>query len=180
MICHPALGEVIGADALVAHAGAHLAAAVLGDGVRLLLRLLLPEPGAEDLEGLLLVLKLAALILALHHHAGGDVGHTNGGGGLIDMLTAGAGGAEGVDSQILAVQFKLHLVHLWQDGDSGGGGMHPAAGFRLRHPLDPVDTALKLHPGVGAGAFNGENQLLHAPQLRLADTGDLCLPASAV
>ena len=67
------LREVVGADLLAAVAGAHLPLPLGVDGVLLFLLLLGQQAAAQDLQCLVLVLKLAALVLALHHHAGGDV-----------------------------------------------------------------------------------------------------------
>ena len=39
----------------------------------------------------------------------------------------------------------------------------------LRHPLDPVDAALKLQPGVGPLPLHCKGDLLYAAQLRLAE-----------
>ena len=45
--------------------------------------------------------------------------------------------------------------------------MDPPAGFRRRHPLDPVHAALVLEPAVGPFPLDQEDGLLHA-----ADLGD--------
>jgi hypothetical protein len=47
------------------------------------------------------VLVLRALVLALDHDAGRQVGDADRRIGLVDVLAAGAGGAEGVDAQVL-------------------------------------------------------------------------------
>ncbi len=65
----PALGEIVGADALIAHSGAHLAAALAGDGLLLFPDGVLVEPGSQDSQGPVLVFVLAPLVLALHHGA---------------------------------------------------------------------------------------------------------------
>ena len=90
MITHPALGIVIGADAFGTVAGANLQLAL---GCHLLVRfplLLLIDAAAQDLQRLFPVLELAALVLAFHHDAGGQVGDPDGRLGLIDVLAARA------------------------------------------------------------------------------------------
>ena len=67
----PVLGEIIGADLAAAVTGAHLRLPLLGDGGVLPLLLRLVQAGAQDLHGPVAVLVLAALVLALHHRAGG-------------------------------------------------------------------------------------------------------------
>ena len=61
-------------------------------------------------------------------------------------------GPEHLHLDVLGPQLHVHLLHLRQHGHRGRGGVDAAAGLRLRHPLDPVDAALELQPGVGAGA----------------------------
>ena len=177
MVCHPALGKVIGSDPLVAHPGADLTAALPGDGLLPFLFRPLVEPGAEDREGAVLVLILAPLILALDHRARGQVGHPDGGLGLVDVLSPGPGGPEGVDAQVIGVQGKVHLVHLGQHGHRAGGGVDAPAGLRLRDPLDAVHPALVLESGVGRLALDQAGKLLHAPQLGLIDVRQLQPPA---
>ena len=176
MVGDATLGEVVGADALVAHPAAHLAAALGGHFALLRLHLLLIQPRAEDLQGFFLILQLTPLILALHHHAGGQMGDADGGGGLVDVLSAGTGGAEGVDAQIVSVQLELHVIHLRQHCHGDGAGVDAPAGFRLRHPLNPMDAALVFHSGVGSRPVQGKHGLFHAAQFRLTDADLLLLP----
>ena len=56
------------------------------------------EFGAEDFHGLVAVGELAALGLAGDDDAGGLVGDAYGAVGFVDVLPAGAAGAEGVDT----------------------------------------------------------------------------------
>ena len=102
------------------------------------------EAAAQDLQRFILVLELAALVLALHHRTCGDMGHTDGAGGLVDVLTARTGGAEGVNAQVLHIQRKVHLLCLRHYRHGGGGGVDAALGLGLRHPLHPVHPALIL------------------------------------
>ena len=94
------------------------------------------------------------------------------------MLSAGAGGAEGVDAQVVSVQLELHVVHLRQHRHGDGAGVDAPAGLGLRHPLDTVDAALVLHPGVGPRPVQGEHGLFHAAQLGLVGADLLLLPPS--
>ena len=57
-------------------------------------------------------------------------------------------------------------LHLGQDGHRGGGGVDTPAGLGLRHPLDPVDAALELHPGPGPVPLDSEGDLLYPSQFR--------------
>jgi hypothetical protein len=53
---------------------------------------------------------LAALVLAGDHDAGRQVGDAHRRLGLVDVLAAGAGGAVGVDAQVLVVDLDLDVV----------------------------------------------------------------------
>ena len=72
------------------------------------------------------------------------MGDTDGGGGLVDVLTACAGGTEGVDAQILGVQLKLHFLRFGHNGDRHGGGVDAPLGFGFGYALHAVDAAFKL------------------------------------
>ena len=91
VVGHAALGEVIGADALVAHTGAHLALALGRALAHLPGALGLVQARGEDLHGPVLVLVLAALVLALHHGAGGQVRYAYGALRLVYVLASRAG-----------------------------------------------------------------------------------------
>ena len=176
VVRHPALGKIVGADALAAVAAAHLALPRPGNGGVLLGPLHLIEPGPQDLHGLILVLILAPLVLALHHKARGQVGDADGGLCLVHVLAAGAGSAVCVDLQVLGVNGELHLLRLRQHRHGGGAGVDPAGGLRLRHPLDPVDAAFKFQPGPGALTLNEDAALFHAAQLRFIEVHDIQFP----
>ena len=119
------LWEVVGANLLAAVAGAHLPLTLGVYGILLFLLLLCKEAAAQDLQRLILVLELTALVLALHHRTCGDMGHTDGAGGLVDVLTARTGGAEGVNAQVLHIPdtaircgcYYLHLCMVRYKGD---------------------------------------------------------------
>ena len=166
MIGDPPLGVVIGADPLAAVAGAYLAFPLAGNGGVVLGLFCVIQSCAQHFHGLVFVFMLAALVLALHHRAGGQVGNANGGGGFVDVLPPCAGGAEGVDLQVLGVQLKVHFLRFRQHCDRYGGGVNATLTLRFRHPLHPVHPAFKLKAGVGAVAVNGKADFLVSAQLR--------------
>ena len=177
MFRHPALGKVVGADALIAHSRAHLAAAQACDLAFDPLLLLLVELGGQHPHTLLPVLNLAALLLTGDHNAGWLVDQPDGGAGLVYMLAAGTGGTVDLHFNISRIDLHVHLFHLRQHGHRSGGGVDPAAGFRLRHPLDPVNAAFVFHPGVGPPAVDDEVRLLHAAKLGFVVVQQLHGPA---
>ena len=81
------------------------------------------------------------------------------------MLAAGTGGTVDLHFDVGRIDLDVHFLHLRKHCHRGGGGMDPAAGFGFGHPLDPVDTGLVLHPGIGTPATDDEVRFLHAPQL---------------
>ena len=95
---------------LVAPARLDVLALELADLGLLLLERALEEPGLEDLDRHLLVLGLAALVLALGDDPGRQVGQADGRIGLVDVLAAGALGAEGVDPDLVPVELDLDVV----------------------------------------------------------------------
>ena len=88
------LGEVVSADAGVTVAGADFAAAFLGAGGALFGGEALKDAGAEHAHGLGAVFVLGGAFLAGGFDAGGEVDEADGGGGFVDFLSAGSGGAE--------------------------------------------------------------------------------------
>ena len=48
------------------------------------------------------------------------------------------------------IQRKIHLLGLRHHRHGGGGGLDAALTLGLGHPLDAVDTALKLEAVVGS------------------------------
>ncbi|MNG93816.1 hypothetical protein D3C79_527970 [compost metagenome] len=118
---------------------------------------------------------LGALILALHHQPGRQVGDADGGVGLVDVLTTGPGGAEGVYLQLGGVDLDLFgFRHFRQHGHGTGGGVHPALGFGLGYPLHPVTAGLELEAAVDVLAVHLGDHLLVATVLAVvaADDGD--------
>src|SRR5690606_16349296 len=124
VIGDPALGKVVGADALGAVARTDQQLATVGDflvgrGVLLVLQL-----GRQPGHGLGAVLVLRALFLAFDHDAGGQVGDADGRFGLVDVLATGAGGAIGVHAQVGRVDLDgVLLIRLGQHRHGAGRGV---------------------------------------------------------
>ena len=79
-------------------------------GFLLLAQLKVIQTAAQALPGHVTVAVLATAVLALHHDTGGDVGQTHRRVGLVDVLTTGAGCAEGVGAHVARVDFDLDRV----------------------------------------------------------------------
>ena len=100
MIAHPALREIVGADALGAVARADLAAARGGARGIELLALMVVEPRAQHRHRLGAVAVLRAVLLHHHHDAGRQMRDADRRFGLVDVLAAGAAGPQGVDLEV--------------------------------------------------------------------------------
>ena len=106
-----ALREIVGADALIAHTGADLAAALGRDGGFDALLLDLIELGGQHLHALFPVLHLTARLLTGHDDAGRLVDEAHGGAGLVDVLPACAGRTVDLHFDILGPDVDLGLLH---------------------------------------------------------------------
>ena len=166
MVRNTALGEIIGADALVAHTCADLAAAHSGNLRIQLLLLNFIELGGQHTHTFFPVLQLTALLLAGHHDARGLVDQPDGRGGLVDVLAAGAAGPVDLHFDIAGVDLHVHLFHFRQNRNGCSRGVDAAAGFGLRYALDTVHTGFVLHPGVCAPAVNDKIRFLDTAKLR--------------
>ena len=153
------------------HVGADLAAPfdlleLALDLAHLLLALLFlqfGQPRTQPDEAHLLVLDLAALVLALDHDAGGQVGDAHGGVGSVDVLAAGAGGAVGVDAQILGANLDLPVV--LDDGadvQRRKRRVPPRVGVEGGDAHQAVHAALAFQIAVGVVAGDLEGHRLDA------------------
>ena len=178
MVGDAALGEVVGADALRAVAAADqraprfaLLRALFGLGC-------VQQLGVEQLHGAGTVLQLRALVLAFDDDAARQVGQAHCGVRLVDVLAAGAGGAVGVDADVLLGDVHVFDgVLLRQHGDGAGGGVDAALAFRLRHALHAVGAGLELQAAVDALAVDAGDDLLVAAVFPGARVQDVQPPA---
>ena len=98
----------------------------------------------------------------------------------VDRLTARAGSAKHVDTQIFLFDFHIDFFGFGQDRNRGGRGMNAPTAFGFRHALHAVHAAFKFQTGKYALAANGRDNLLIAADLafRLAD--NLRFPAENI
>ena len=163
MIGHPALGKVVGADALGAVAAAHQCAARCG------LFRFLPRPRGvkqfrlQQAHGAGAVFVLGALVLTFHHDAGGHMRQPHRRIGFVHMLATGAGSAKGVHADVGLVQ--LHArdgVLLRQHRHRTRRRVNAPLGFRFRHALDAMGAGLELQALVHALAGDAGDDLFEA------------------
>ena len=117
-------------------------------------------------HGLGAVAVLRAIALALHDDAGRDVGNADRRVGLVDVLAAGAGGAEGVYAQVGRVDLDLdRIVHFGIDEDAGKRGVAPRVRIVGRFAHQAVDAGLGAQVAVGVLAGELERGGLDAGHL---------------
>src|SRR5690606_6212994 len=177
----PALGVVVGADALAAVATADLQLAAGGGGGGAAFGLHPGDGGAQALHRLVAVGVLAALGLRLDHDAGRQVGDAHGRVGLVDVLAARAGGAEGVDPQVGRVDLdRLAFLLDRNDRYRRGRGVDPALRFGLGHALHAVGAGFELQARVGAFALDPRDHLAESAVFAGIGRLDLHPPALAL
>ena len=84
----------------------------------------------------------------------------------VDVLSARASRAVGIDTQIVGVDFHLYVVHFGHDGNRRCRCMNAPAAFGFGHALHAVRAAFIFQAGIRALARNHHRKLLHAAQLR--------------
>ena len=128
--------ENIGAD-LAAPCDFFLYALDVLDFLKMLAFLDFNKLGAEHIHTNLAVLVLRTLDLRAYNNSGGNMGKTNGGGGLVYLLTARAGGTVNVHFDVLFPDFYGFVILDFRHNLKGGkGGVAAAGGVKsdLRKP----------------------------------------------
>src|SRR6266851_35656 len=161
------LREVVGANLLAAVAGADLLFAVLGLELVDALCLDLIEAGAEDAHSLFAIFDLRLFVLATDYCVGGQVRDADRRVGGVDRLAAGAGGAEGVDAEILGLDLDVDLFGFGEDRYGDSRRVNAALGFGGGDALDAMDAGLILELRVDVVAFDDGGDVLEA----VADAG---------
>ena len=116
------------------------------------------QPGLQHLHGFRTVAVLRAIILTLHHDAGGQVGDANCGIRLIDVLATGSACAIGVDTQVGRVDFDFDgVVDLRVDEDAGERRMAPVGRVEGALAHQAMHAAFGTQPaeGILAGYLDG-------------------------
>ncbi len=106
------------------------------------LKLNIIELGAQEAEGLFLILKLGFLRLAVDYDSCGNMGKTHGRVCGIYTLPAVSGGTHYVDAAVIHIDLYVYILSLRHHGYRRCGSMDSSAGLCLRHTLYPVHAAL--------------------------------------
>ena len=174
----PTLRKIVGSDAFGAIATAHLQLPLTR--LRLLALVLFggPQLGFEQRHRAAAVFVLRAFVLALHHEAARQVRNAHRGVGFVDMLTAGARGAKGVDAQLRGVDVDvLDRIELGQDRHRHRRGVDATLRFGVGYPLHAVRAGLELQFRKYVRADHPANDLAEAAMLAGVFAEHLDLPA---
>ena len=112
---------------------------------------------------------LRTAILTLHHQASWEVGDADGRVGFVDVLTARARGAEGVDADVGSVDGDVfQLIGFRHHRHGTGRCVHTALAFGGRHALHAVGARFKFQLAVHACAHDAHNRFFVAAQIGFA------------
>ena len=143
--------------------------------------LLVLDARRQHRQRLRLVLVLGAIVLAFDHDAGGQMGDAHGGVGLVDVLAAGAGGAERVDAELRRIDHDfVDLVRFRHHRDRAGAGVDAALRLGRRHALHAMAAGLELQLRVGARADDLGDDFLVAAHFAGTLGNHFDLPALAL
>ena len=147
----------------------------------MLLGLQLQELCPQHLHAVVLVLELAPLLLGGHHNAGGLVDQADGGGGLVDVLAAGAAGPVDLHLDVLVPNLDgVVILQLRHHLDGGEGGLTAGVGVKGGDADQTVDAVLALQQAVGVLALNGDGGGLDARLVAVLIVQDLVDKAVAL
>ena len=112
--------------------------------------------------------------------AGGQMRDADSAVGLVDVLTAGAASAHGVDADVVGLDVDVDLLGLGENGDGRSGCVDAAARLGRRNTLNAVDAGFKLQLGENALAGDGGDDLFVSAEIAFGDRNDFSFPAVQV
>lgn len=150
------LGVVVGADFFGAHSSADGGLSLAFERPQAFFFFDFPELGTENFERDFPVSDLGALFGTEDDNVGGDMGQADSGVDFVDVLTAGASGADELPIKIFLADFKSFGVDDRQYSHRSCGSVNPALGFGFGHALDTVDARFVFEKSVDvfAGDFD--------------------------
>ena len=170
------LREVVGADFVASDRRNLPAACAPWPGAGGCARPRLRRGGTAERACLFAILDLRLFVLAGDDGVGRKMRDADRRVGGVDRLAAGAGGAEGVDAEILVFDLDVDFFGFGEDGDGDGRGVDAALGFGRGNALYAVDAGLVLHLGVDVLAFDDGGDVLEAAYIGLGFGEDFDLP----
>src|SRR5205085_267617 len=177
VVADPALRIIISADALRAVAGTDLATARGSAGRIELLPLVVIEARAQHRHRLGAITMLRAVFLHHDYDAGRQMGQPNRRFSLVDVLTAGAPRAQGIDLEITFIDRDVDVFGLGQHRDGRGRSMDAARAFGLGHALHAVHAGLEFEPSESAASSDLGDDFLVAAHAAFACRHHLNFPA---
>ena len=106
------------------------------------------------------------------------MGDANGGIGFVDMLSARAGSAIGINAQIGGIDGnRFHVFAFRENGNGSGAGVNASAAFRFRHALHAVRARFKFERGIDVFATDAADDFFIAAVFAGIFRKDFQLPA---
>ena len=106
-------------------------------------------------HAILLLAMLRAVVLAERHDIGREVGEPDRGFGLVDVLAAGAAGAQRIDAHVRLVDVDLDaVVDRRIDVDAGEGRVAARIGIERRNAHQAMHAVLGFEPAIGVTALD--------------------------
>ena len=181
MIGDASLGEIVGADALASIAASDETLARRRFLLLPLLALALEQTRRQHRHRLGTIAVLGAIVLALDDEPGGQVSDSHRRIGLVDVLSPGARGAEGVDAQVRRIdRYVGDWICFGKHSHRARRSVDTALGFGGGHPLHPVTARLELELRIHILADDACDHFLVAAHVAQALRNHLDLPLVAL
>src|SRR5271165_3644195 len=162
VVAHAPLRKIVGADALGTITRPYLSTALRGAFSVTLLALEVVESCAQHCHRLGSIPVLRTVLLHHDNDAGWNVCHPHGRFGLVDVLAAGAAGAQGVYFQVGFIDGDVNVGSFRQHGDGRGGRVDAPRSFGIGDTLHAMNTGFEFELGEGPASPNFCNDLLVA------------------
>src|SRR6201999_4120192 len=177
MIGDASLREIVSADALRAVAGADFFLAV-GRACRVLaLALGVVNARAQDVHRRGAVFVLRAAVLHHDHNAGRDMGDADRRFRFVDVLTAGALRAHGLDPQVIVLDVDIDILDFRQHRNRRRRSVNAPLRLGIGYALYPVYAGFEFELREGAAALHLGDDFLEAANGAFAGGYHLDLPA---
>src|SRR6185437_4630894 len=141
-------------------------------GLRLrlaLLHLRFEQFRTQHVPGHSAVAVLRAVLLALHHDVGRDMGETDRRLGLVDVLAASTARPHDVGAHIALVDVDLDaVIHHREHHDAGERSMSARVGIERRDPHQSVHAVFVLEPAIGVVTLDRHGRRFDAGALAFA------------
>ena len=179
VIGDPPLRKIVGANPLAAISRSDQTASGGGLTRFAFAPFAVTQTGCQDLHRAVFVAMLRAIVLTFNDKPGGQVGDAHRAIGLVNVLTAGAGGPKRIDPQIFGVDFELFAcVGFGQHRNRARRGVNATLRFGFRDPLHTVPATLELQAAIDVVALDPHDHFAPTTQVGRIAGNDFAAPAA--